>query len=108
MTDKIHLQGKKLTTYRGDYDTFERTREELIKNQWKAFEGNERARAHMQVYFSSSLSFVIYIIHFGKSNTFLSNFILQTFTDKFRYNVKRASLVQSRIKVFFLQFIEFF
>ncbi|KAK4389801.1 ABC transporter F family member 3 [Sesamum angolense] len=69
VTDIIHLQGQKLTTYRGNYDTFERTREEQIKNKQKAFEANERARAHMQ-----------------------------SFIDKFRYNAKRASLVQSRIK----------
>lgn len=69
VTDIIHLQNKKLTTYKGDYDTFERTREEQLKNQHKAFEANERARSHMQ-----------------------------TFIDKFRYNAKRASLVQSRIK----------
>lgn len=69
VTDIIHLQGQKLTTYKGDYDTFERTREEQLKNQQKAFEANERSRGHMQA-----------------------------FIDKFRYNAKRASLVQSRIK----------
>lgn len=69
VTDIIHLHGQKLTTYKGDYDTFERTREEQLKNQQKAFEANERTRAHMQL-----------------------------FIDKFRYNAKRASLVQSRIK----------
>ncbi|XP_004502066.1 ABC transporter F family member 3 [Cicer arietinum] len=69
VTDIIHLQNQKLTTYRGNYDTFERTREEQIKNQQKALEAHERSRAHMQ-----------------------------TFIDKFRYNAKRASLVQSRIK----------
>ncbi|CAK7335779.1 unnamed protein product [Dovyalis caffra] len=69
VTDILHLQGQKLTSYKGDYDTFERTREELIKNQQKAVEANERSRAHMQ-----------------------------SFIDKFRYNAKRASLVQSRIK----------
>ncbi|QCD79542.1 ABC transporter F family member 3 [Vigna unguiculata] len=69
VTDIVHLQNQKLTTYKGNYDTFERTREEQIKNQQKALEANERARSHMQ-----------------------------TFIDKFRYNAKRASLVQSRIK----------
>ncbi|XP_054825121.1 ABC transporter F family member 3 [Prosopis cineraria] len=69
VTDIIHLQAKKLITYKGNYDTFERTREEQLKNQQKAVEANERARAHMQ-----------------------------SFIDKFRYNAKRASLVQSRIK----------
>ncbi|KAG0453055.1 hypothetical protein HPP92_025719 [Vanilla planifolia] len=69
VTDILHLHGQKLNTYKGDYDTFERTREEQQKNQQKAFETNEKARAHMQA-----------------------------FIDKFRYNAKRASLVQSRIK----------
>lgn len=32
------------------------------------------------------------------------NFSLQAFIDKFRYNAKRASLVQSRIKVLFIRF----
>jgi len=52
VTDIIHLQNQKLTTYKGNYDTFERTREEQIKNQQKAVEAHERSRAHMQVYFS--------------------------------------------------------
>ncbi|XP_039010954.1 ABC transporter F family member 3-like [Hibiscus syriacus] len=69
VTDIIHLQGQKLTAYKGDYDTFERTRQEQIKNKQKAVEANEKARSHMQA-----------------------------FIDKFRYNAKRASLVQSRIK----------
>lgn len=51
MTDILHLQGQKLTAYKGNYDTFERTREEQLKNKQKAFEANERSRSHMQVYF---------------------------------------------------------
>ncbi|KAL9419656.1 hypothetical protein AB3S75_037429 [Citrus x aurantiifolia] len=47
VTDILHLHGQKLTAYKGNYDTFERTREEQIKNQVKAFESNERSRAHM-------------------------------------------------------------
>ncbi|XP_058082056.1 ABC transporter F family member 3 [Magnolia sinica] len=69
VTDILHLHGQKLVSYKGDYDTFERTREEQQKNQQKAFDSNERTKAHMQA-----------------------------FIDKFRYNAKRASLVQSRIK----------
>ncbi|XP_042449338.1 ABC transporter F family member 3-like isoform X3 [Zingiber officinale] len=69
VTDILHLHGKQLTSYKGDYDTFERTKVEQLQNQQKAFEANEKARAHMQA-----------------------------FIDKFRYNAKRASLVQSRIK----------
>ncbi|KAJ3695225.1 hypothetical protein LUZ60_000602 [Juncus effusus] len=69
VTDVLHLHNQKLTSYKGDYDTFERSRNEQMKNQQKALEANERSRAHMQ-----------------------------DFIDKFRYNAKRASLVQSRIK----------
>ncbi|KAF3774213.1 ABC transporter F family member 3 [Nymphaea thermarum] len=49
VTDILHLHGQKLTAYKGDYDTFERTRDEQLKNQQKAFESNERTKAHMQV-----------------------------------------------------------
>lgn len=51
MTDIIHLQNQKLSTYKGNYDIFERTREEQVKNQTKAFESSERSRSHMQVSF---------------------------------------------------------
>eukprot|EP00850_Spirogloea_muscicola_P001578 SM000006S19343 [mRNA] locus=s6:192048:197015:+ [translate_table: standard] len=68
-TDILYLRDQKITTYKGDYDTFEKTRNERLRNQAKAKEANERTRAHMQA-----------------------------FIDKFRYNAKRASLVQSRIK----------
>lgn len=49
VTDILHLHGKKLTAYKGDYDTFERTKAEQLQNQQKAFESSEKARAHMQV-----------------------------------------------------------
>lgn len=49
VTDILHLQGKQLSTYKGNYDTFERSRAEQLKNKQKAFESNERSRAHMQV-----------------------------------------------------------
>lgn len=44
-----------MSAYKGDYDTFERTRAEHMKNQQKAFESNERSREHMQVFFSPLL-----------------------------------------------------
>lgn len=50
VTDILHLHGQKLNAYKGDYDTYERTRIELVKNQQKAFEANERSRTHMQVF----------------------------------------------------------
>eukprot|EP01087_Luapelamoeba_hula_P000956 TRINITY_DN1071_c0_g1_i1.p1 TRINITY_DN1071_c0_g1~~TRINITY_DN1071_c0_g1_i1.p1 ORF type:complete len:729 (+),score=122.78 TRINITY_DN1071_c0_g1_i1:250-2187(+) len=70
VTDIIHLNHQTLTPYHGDYDTFEKTRMERLKNQHKALEAQEKQRAHVQ-----------------------------QFIDKFRFNAKRASLVQSRIKM---------
>lgn len=61
VTDILHLQGQKLTAYKGNYDTFERTREEQIKNQQKAFESSERSRAHMQVSFVGLLYLYYYL-----------------------------------------------
>lgn len=49
VTDVLHLHGEKITTYKGDYDTFERTRDERLRNQQKAHEANERTRSHIQV-----------------------------------------------------------
>lgn len=68
-SDIIHFFDKKLHYYRGNFVTFERAREELKKNQQRMFEANMMKREHMQ-----------------------------DFIDKFRYNAKRAALVQSRIK----------
>eukprot|EP00271_Cylindrocystis_brebissonii_P003829 TRINITY_DN15071_c0_g2_i1.p1 TRINITY_DN15071_c0_g2~~TRINITY_DN15071_c0_g2_i1.p1 ORF type:complete len:764 (-),score=206.39 TRINITY_DN15071_c0_g2_i1:552-2843(-) len=69
VTDVLHLHNQKLISYKGNYDTFEKTRDERIRNQQKAKEASDRTRSH-----------------------------IQEFIDKFRYNAKRASLVQSRIK----------
>lgn len=71
-TDIIHFLSKKLHYYKGDYDTFVNVRTELAKNQRRAYEASAAKKAHMQ-----------------------------EFIDKFRSNAKRASLVQSRIKVRF-------
>jgi len=68
-TDIIHLYNKLLTYWKGDYDTFERTRAEKQRCLVKSAEAADLRRAH-----------------------------IQAFIDKFRYNAKRAALVQSRIK----------
>lgn len=69
-TDIVHLSHQQLVAYHGDYDAFERTRMERLKNQKKTQEAQEKTRQHVQ-----------------------------KFIDRFRYNAKRASLVQSRIKM---------
>jgi len=69
VTDVIFLTNKKLEYYKGDYDTFERTRSERAKNAARASDAQDARRAHVQA-----------------------------FIDRFRYNANRAALVQSRIK----------
>ena len=54
---------------RGDYETFLRVRADVVKNQIKEYNANQEAREH-----------------------------IQKFINKFRFNAKRATLVQSRIK----------
>jgi len=68
-TDVLFVNSQKLLHYRGDYDNFERVRAEELRRHAKAVEAQERKRDHMQ-----------------------------QFIDKFRFNAKRAALVQSRIK----------
>jgi ATP-binding cassette subfamily F protein 3 len=68
-TDIILFRKLQLTYYRGNYDAYEGQRAELEIVQQKQHEAQSVKLAHMQ-----------------------------EFVDKFRYNAKRASLVQSRIK----------
>ncbi|EAN77741.1 ABC transporter, putative [Trypanosoma equiperdum] len=65
----IHLDDKKLHYYTGNYDQFEITRVEQLRQQQKHHDAQERQRAHMQ-----------------------------KFIDRFRYNAKKAKMAQSRIK----------
>jgi ATP-binding cassette subfamily F protein 3 len=69
VTDVIHLSNRKLEYYKGDYETFERTRAEKAKQAARKSEASDARRAHVQA-----------------------------FIDRFRYNANRAALVQSRIK----------
>jgi ATP-binding cassette subfamily F protein 3 len=69
VTDMMHLKSRKLTYYRGDFTTFQKSRVEHRKHLEREWARYTERRAHMQA-----------------------------FVDKFRFNAKRASLVQSRIK----------
>lgn len=69
-TDIAHLHGKKITMYRGNYDSFEKIRMEKLRTQQKAYEAQQRFKAHVQ-----------------------------KFVDRFRFNANRAPLVQSRLKM---------
>jgi len=68
-TDIIHLQGKKLEHYKGNYDMFEQVKDERMRQQQRAFDSQQSKRKH-----------------------------IQAFIDRFRYNANRAALVQSRLK----------
>ena len=65
----LHLEHKKLTFYRGNYDNFERQRAEKLMQQEKAREKQDARRKHMQA-----------------------------FVDRFRAQATKARQAQSRIK----------
>jgi ATP-binding cassette subfamily F protein 3 len=65
----IHFFSQKLIYYKGNFDMFEKVRNEKMKLQGKSRESQQMQIEHVQ-----------------------------KFIDKFRYNAKRASMVQSRIK----------
>ncbi|XP_045619070.1 ATP-binding cassette sub-family F member 3 [Procambarus clarkii] len=69
-TDILHLHSQSIDTYRGNYESFINTKNERQKNQQREYEAQTQFRVHVQ-----------------------------EFIDKFRYNAKRASLVQSKIKM---------
>lgn len=69
-TDIIHLHTKRFDAYKGNYDNYEKTMKEKLTQQAREYEAQQALRAHTQ-----------------------------EFIDKFRYNAKRAPMVQSRIKM---------
>ncbi|MFH4978007.1 hypothetical protein AB6A40_004716 [Gnathostoma spinigerum] len=69
-TDIIHLHSKRLDQYRGNYASFAKAMTEKLTQQKREYEAQQQLRQHTQ-----------------------------EFIDKFRYNAKRASMVQSRIKM---------
>ena len=68
-TDMMHLHSQRIDQYRGNYTRFITTMTERLKAQQREYEAQMDYRKH-----------------------------IQDFINKFRYNAKRASLVQSRIK----------
>ncbi|XP_068137405.1 ATP-binding cassette sub-family F member 3 [Hyperolius riggenbachi] len=69
-TDILHLHSQRLEGYRGNFESFLKTKEERLKNQQREFEAQQQYREHIQV-----------------------------FIDRFRYNANRASQVQSKLKL---------
>lgn len=69
-TDILHFHSKHIESYRGNYENFIKTMTEKLKHQQREYEAQQQYRLHVQ-----------------------------EFIDRFRYNAKRASLVQSKIKM---------
>jgi len=69
-TDIIHLSQQNFDVYKGNYEEFEKLRKSKLQNQQRAFESQQQHIKHVQ-----------------------------KFIEKFRFNAKRASMVQSRIKM---------
>lgn len=68
-TDIVHIEHKKLNTYRGNYSLFERQRAEQLAQQQSEYEKAQTMRQH-----------------------------LQTYVDRFRYKASKAKQAQSRLK----------
>ncbi|VDO60272.1 unnamed protein product [Heligmosomoides polygyrus] len=64
-TDIVHLHTRRLDHYKGNYDSFEKTMKEKLTQQAREYEAQQTLRQHTQ-----------------------------EFIDKFRYNAKRAPMVQ--------------
>ncbi|XP_052596127.1 ATP-binding cassette sub-family F member 3 isoform X1 [Peromyscus californicus insignis] len=69
-TDIIHLHSQRLDGYRGDFETFIKSKQERLLSQQREYEAQQQYRQHIQV-----------------------------FIDRFRYNANRASQVQSKLKM---------
>ncbi|KAG8195230.1 hypothetical protein JTE90_027971 [Oedothorax gibbosus] len=69
-TDVLHFHSQHIEAYKGNYSTFVKTMTEKLKHQQREYDAQQAYRQHVQ-----------------------------EFIDKFRYNAKRASLVQSKIKM---------
>ncbi|KAJ3642747.1 hypothetical protein Zmor_025504 [Zophobas morio] len=69
-TDILHLHTQRIDAYRGNYDQFEKTKTEKLKNQQREYDAQMQHRQHVQ-----------------------------EFIDRFRYNANRAASVQSKIKM---------
>lgn len=47
--DILHLHAQKIDSYRGNYEVFEKTKAERLKNQQREYEAQKAYRDHIQV-----------------------------------------------------------
>ena len=86
-TDILHIHSRKIDTYRGNYSEYYQTMTQKLLNQQREYDSQMEYRKHIQE-FIDKFRFV-----FDKLIMIIN--IKMTFS---RYNAKRATLVQSRIK----------
>ena len=114
--------------FAGDYSVFEKTSRERLRNQLSKIEAQDKHRKHVQVrdtMCNHHLARIVHMAHSSCADPLVSRSFVkqprgnccawagqplklnhglsaacapQAFIDKFRYNAKRASMVQSRIK----------
>jgi len=58
-TDIIHLHSRTLITYKGNYDQFDKTKDERLKNQKKEYEAQKQYREHIQVLYVGNIYFLV-------------------------------------------------
>ena len=86
-TDILHIHSRKVDSYRGNYTEYFHTMTEKLKNQQREYESQMEYRKHIQ-------EFIDKFRYKASTIYFRSGFVIA----HVRYNAKRASLVQSRIK----------
>uniref|UniRef100_UPI00358FC8F0 ATP-binding cassette sub-family F member 3 isoform X2 n=1 Tax=Myxine glutinosa TaxID=7769 RepID=UPI00358FC8F0 len=69
-TDIVHLHSRRLDMYRGNFENFDKAKEEKLKSQQREYDAQQQYRDHIQV-----------------------------FIDRFRCNANRAAQVQSKLKL---------
>ena len=107
-TDIIEFKDKELNYYKGDYDTYVKTSEENVRNTmrvYQAYQGNfiEFLYKHIDLcfHFDHKINNDNVFIRSCPAFSFFKpdkRAHMMEFITKFRFNAKRAALVQSRIK----------
>lgn len=99
-TDIIHLHSQRLDGYRGDFETFIKSKQERLLNQQREYEAQQQYRQHIQVWGRQGCeSHPMVSVVVSKGVWPMLALLLQVFIDRFRYNANRASQVQSKLKM---------
>ena len=102
-TDIIHLHSQRLDGYRGDFETFIKSKQERLLNQQREYEAQQQYRQHIQVGEKAGVGIhpVLWVLEsWGARELNMPELVhLQVFIDRFRYNANRASQVQRKLKM---------